>query len=192
MIRFFLNRELSKKFKINLAKWKRWSREFLPPDPLGGMQSGFARQYSVKNAFTVFLGGHLVADLKFPIPEAKQILEDLSEWLTDKGFYVSYDHSAHPEFQLEELVQSYRIFITKKIHAKDEGFGFIYRIHGIISEEAAKYDTFDVQRAYYTETLLDPQPKQKGTPDVKSTKLLNITAILQYVNEKLLAPEKRK
>ena len=68
MIKFFTNRELSDKLGIKLAKWKRWSREFLPPDPLGGMQSGYARQYNPDQAFTVFLGGHLVADLKFSIP----------------------------------------------------------------------------------------------------------------------------
>ena len=76
MIKFFTNRELSERLGIKLAKWKRWSREFLPPDPLGGMQSGYARQYNPDQAFTVFLGGHLVADLKFTIPEANQIIQD--------------------------------------------------------------------------------------------------------------------
>ena len=60
MVKLYTNRELSEKLGINLAKWKRWSREFLPPDPLGGMQSGFARQYYFSDVFTVRLGGHLV------------------------------------------------------------------------------------------------------------------------------------
>ena len=77
MIRFFSNRELSAKLGIKLSRWKRWSREFLPPDPLGGRQSGLARQYTVAEAFTVFLGGHLVADLNFAVPEARRILSDL-------------------------------------------------------------------------------------------------------------------
>jgi hypothetical protein len=71
MIRFYLNRELSAMFGFKLSRWKRWSREFLPPDPLGGLQSGFARQYSLPEAFQVYLGGHLVADLKISIPETK-------------------------------------------------------------------------------------------------------------------------
>ncbi|MBW2491912.1 MAG: hypothetical protein JRE65_12275, partial [Deltaproteobacteria bacterium] len=54
MIKFFTNRELSDSLDIKLTKWKRWSREFLPPDPLGGMQSGYARQYHPDQAFTVF------------------------------------------------------------------------------------------------------------------------------------------
>ena len=88
MIKFYTNRELSEKLGINLAKWKRWSREFLPPDPLGGMQSGYARQFNPDQAFTVFLGGHLVADLKFSIPEANQIIQDLNKWLSEKGFFL--------------------------------------------------------------------------------------------------------
>ena len=81
MIKFYINRELSAKLAIRLSKWKRWSREFLPPDPLGGLQSGYARQYTIDQAFIVFLGGHLVADLHFSIPESRQIVEDLGPWI---------------------------------------------------------------------------------------------------------------
>ncbi|MDJ0782741.1 MAG: hypothetical protein QNJ22_12260 [Desulfosarcinaceae bacterium] len=71
---------------INLAKWKRWSREFLPPDPLGGLRSGYARQYSLKEAFLVALGGFLVGDLKFTVVEARAILTDLQPWLSRWGY----------------------------------------------------------------------------------------------------------
>ena len=81
MIKFYLNRELSERLGIRLSKWKRWSREFLPPDPLGGLQSGYARQYSIDQAFTVYLGGHLVAALYFSIPQAKQIVKELGPWI---------------------------------------------------------------------------------------------------------------
>ena len=81
MIKFYTNQELSRKLNISLARWKRWSREFLPPDPLGGLQSGYARQYNPDEAFAVLLGGYLVGDLKFTIPEARQILHDLHNWL---------------------------------------------------------------------------------------------------------------
>jgi hypothetical protein len=50
MIHYYTNREISQKLEINLARWKRWSRSFLPPDPLGGMQSGYARQYAFKES----------------------------------------------------------------------------------------------------------------------------------------------
>jgi hypothetical protein len=82
MIKFYLNRELSQRLNINLARWKRWSREFLPPDPLGGLQSGYARQYNLEEAFWVYLGGYLVSGLKFSIPETKMILNDLKDWIS--------------------------------------------------------------------------------------------------------------
>lgn len=78
---FYQNRELAKRFNIPLNRWKRWSREFLPPDPLGGLQSGYARQYRLRDAFIVYLGGFLVSRVGFSIPEARKILQDLNGWL---------------------------------------------------------------------------------------------------------------
>ncbi len=85
---YFDSKYLSQRLQINPAKWKRWTREFLPPDPLGGYQSGFARQFSYGDAFRVFLGGHLVGMLKFSIPEARQILSDLESWIKKQGFFA--------------------------------------------------------------------------------------------------------
>ena len=82
MLKFYLNRDLSARLGIPLSRWKRWSREFLPPDPLGGHQSGYARQYSTKDAFLVYLAGFLVSTLGFSIPAARQILHDLTPWLS--------------------------------------------------------------------------------------------------------------
>ena len=84
---YYNSRYLSHKLQINLAKWKRWVREFLPPDPLGGMQSGVTRQFNTKDAFKVYLGGYLVGTLKFTIPDASIIIADLSPWLKTHGFF---------------------------------------------------------------------------------------------------------
>jgi len=81
MLKFYLNRELSERLGIPLNRWKRWSREFLPPDPLGGLQSGYARQYSIRDAFHVYLAGYLVSAIGFSIPEARLVLHDLKTWL---------------------------------------------------------------------------------------------------------------
>ena len=107
---YFDSRKLSDCLGIGLAKWKRWVREFLPPDPLGGLQSGYARQFNYKDAFRVFLGGCLVAELKFSIPEAKIILSDLNTWLKRTGFF----HLQPPNGQ--ETVSDkvyYRLYIFK-------------------------------------------------------------------------------
>ena len=84
---YFNSKYLSESLNINPAKWKRWAREFLPPDPLGGYQSGFARQFSYKDAFRVFLGGYLVSQLRLTIPEARRILMDLDTWMKKQGLY---------------------------------------------------------------------------------------------------------
>ena len=88
---YFNSRYLSDNLQIKPAKWKRWTREFLEPDPLGGYQSGYARQFSSKDAFRVFLGGHLVSEQKFSIPEARQIIRDLGPWLKKNGLYALPD-----------------------------------------------------------------------------------------------------
>lgn len=87
MIKYYNNREISNRLCINLARWKRWSREFLPPDPLGGLQSGYARQYSLRETITVALGGHLVGFLKFSVPQARTILADLNPWMARAGYF---------------------------------------------------------------------------------------------------------
>jgi hypothetical protein len=87
MIKYYNNREISHSLGLNLARWKRWTREFLPPDPLGGLQSGYARQLSMREVFWVALGGHLVGFLKFSIHQAKAILADLEPWLEQNGYF---------------------------------------------------------------------------------------------------------
>jgi hypothetical protein len=89
MLRYFTSRDCSEKLGINLARWKRWSRAFLAPDPLGGQQSGYARQFSIDQVLTVHLGGMLISELKFSLPEALQILGDLKNWLGASGIYLN-------------------------------------------------------------------------------------------------------
>ena len=105
---YYNSRYLSQKLEINLAKWKRWVREFLPPDPLGGMQSGVTRQFNAKDAFKVYLGGYLVANLKLTIPDASTILSDLSPWLKEKGFFQIH---ARPSLNQTGQMPSYQLFI---------------------------------------------------------------------------------
>lgn len=120
---------LAKSLGINLAKWKRWSREFLDPDPLGGFQSGYARQFSKKEAFRVYLGGYLVADLQFTIAQARQILSDLNHWLKKHHFYsLSVKNSKSNSDN-----RSHQIYIY---HLANGKFGYAIR----------RYDDHSVQK----------------------------------------------
>lgn len=178
LIKFFMNRELSSRLGINLAKWKRWSREFLPPDPLGGMQSGYTRQYSPDDAFKVYLGGHLVSELKYAIPEARQILGDLWKWFADKCFYFDIKGTALFSNSVEALIKKY-IIIIRQERSLNQNFEFYYTARGIISNKPVCYKGFEVVEELYTETLIGQQPDRSASQDKNSIKTLNITDILE-------------
>lgn len=128
MIKFYSNRELSERLAIRLSKWKRWSREFLPPDPLGGIQSGYARQYAIDQAFTVFLGGYLVAELHFSIPEAKQIVQEL-------GIWINSHKTAFVGKTTEKPLKDTQVYIFKQISSSSERAAFAYLEKKCLSNE---------------------------------------------------------
>ena len=177
MIKFFTNRELSNRLGIKLSKWKRWSREFLPPDPLGGMQSGYARQYHPDQAFTVFLGGHLVADLKFSIPEANQIIQDLNKWLSEKGFFFDLRGHSMSDRGMDALIKKYIIFIRRE-KGPDKRFQFIYTARGVISNEPVQYKGFEIMKKLYVETSVNQGPEKPSAMDMNVVKTLYISGIL--------------
>ena len=180
MIKFYLNKELSQKLKINLARFKRWSREFLPPDPLGGLQSGYARQYSIDNAFTVYLCGYLVGELKYTIPEAKKILKDLKKWLKDNGFYINTENIGKSGNDAKNLVKEYIIFILRENDLKNSSGSFSYRIRGIISNIPANYNEYRVRVVRYIEEYVRIDKRNKINNNIESEKMLKITMIHHY------------
>ena len=184
MIKYYTNRELSRKLEINLAKWKRWSREFLPPDPLGGMQSGYARQYSPDGAFTVFLGGYLVAYMKFTIPEAKQILKDLHGWLVDNGFYFLDKGDSKTSDIINKAIYRYIIYIYEN-NLSVEHLDFYYKIRGIISDRPVDYKGCQVREKLYVETTIKHPDKKAHGPDTIKVKMLNITGVRNKLSERL-------
>ncbi|MBW2605004.1 MAG: hypothetical protein JRE28_11930 [Deltaproteobacteria bacterium] len=177
MIKFFTNRELADRLGIKLAKWKRWSREFLPPDPLGGMQSGYARQYNPDQAFTVFFGGHLVGDLKFSIPEARQIIKDLNEWISEKGFLFDLRGHFVSDKGMDALIKKYIIFIRRE-KGSDKRFNFKYTVRGIISNEPVQYKGFEMIKKLYVETSVNQGPEKPSEMDMNAVNTLYITGIL--------------
>lgn len=177
MITFYTNKELSQKFNVNLARWKRWSREFLPPDPLGGLQSGYARQYSLDDAFKVVLGGHLVGDLKFSIPETKQILIDLNQWLVDHDYYVYFSKSSESAENQTSRVHRYQIAIICRTTQHTNNFGLSYWIRGILAEDSATFNGNRVRRQHFTESFIGPQESEPVRTDTESYRVLNISGV---------------
>ena len=122
---YYNNRKISQSLPVNIARWKRWSREFLPPDPLGGLQSGYARQYSMREAFLVALGGHLVGFMKYSVHQARIILRDIDPWLKKNGFF-QWNQKMLMEAEGEKIKTKYAIYIQKgEMKGRDqENFGY--------------------------------------------------------------------
>jgi hypothetical protein len=180
MKKFRTNKEISQIFSINLAKWKRWSREFLPPDPLGGLQSGYARQYNLDEAFTVYLGGHLVGDLKFTIPEARQILSDLHQWLVDHDFYFDFSGTASPaKNQSLQPVQSYQIAIISTNIPAGSLPGLRYRSKAIISSDSVEFNGVPMQQEQFIESWVNAADNEAAALHVASYRVLNISVLRQ-------------
>ena len=147
MISFYNSRDLASKLGVNLARWKRWSREFLPPDPLGGLQSGYARQFNLDDAFTVYLGGHLVADLKLSLAHARRIVKDLYPWLCRNGFYLTPLHCIVDND--EGTRTKTRVF---QIYIKGDGTAApAYTIREILSDVRGTTDGKEAGRVLYLE-----------------------------------------
>ena len=177
MIKFFTNKELSKAFAINLAKWKRWSREFLAPDPLGGLQSGYARQYNLNEVFTVFLAGHLVGELKYTIPETRQILNDLHQWLVDHDFYSNFSENCIASHESAPPVQDYQIAIVNRKASDGLITGFSYRIKAILSYELIDLGNEKICQERFLETWIDPPADVPAQHVAESYCVLNMNAL---------------
>ena len=177
MIKFYTNQELSQRLNIKLARWKRWSREFLPPDPLGGLQSGYARQYNPDEAFTVFLGGYLVADLKFTIPEARFILHDLHNWLVEHRFYFDYTGSASSAKENSVGIQYYQIAICRAEDVDTGNAGFFYFPKGVIADELAEAGGNPVGQIRFIGSSLYPGKTPVSINEAAGYRVLNITIL---------------
>jgi hypothetical protein len=177
MIKFYTNQELSRGLNIKLARWKRWSREFLPPDPLGGFQSGFARQYNPDEAFTVFLGGYLVGDLKFSIPEARLILHDLGYWLAEHKFYFGYTDSIPSPTKNIHKIQYYQIAICHSPGDDTSDSGFFYFAKGVIANESTTAKGIPVSTERFVEAAINSGKNATQIKEVTSFRVLNITLL---------------
>jgi hypothetical protein len=177
MIKFYTNQELSQALDINLARWKRWSREFLPPDPLGGLQSGYARQYNVDQAFTVYLGGFLVGELKYTIPQARRILLDLRSWLVTHQFYTDYSRHNPPGRENSPAILYYQIAVGRSAAADNAEPGFFYVIRGVMADEFSDVNGIAVRQERYVESTINLEISANPMPTAAGYCVLNISTL---------------
>jgi hypothetical protein len=174
MLKYYNNKQLSIKLNLNLAKWKRWSREFLPPDPLGGLQSGYARQYHPDQAFTVCLGGYLVSEMKLSIPEVRMILEDLHPWLQENGFLFRVRGSKPAVDRAAAGVAYFLISIQRTTHS-----GFFYTVRGVVSKVETADGQTNLISERYTERHIVPAGGAETQEPPVSARVINISRFLK-------------
>jgi hypothetical protein len=104
------------------TKLKRYVREFLGPDDQATIRSGYARDLDLRQAFIVFLGAHLVSTQAYTVFQARQILDDLSGLLEEKGLF--------PDSKPDYNAQGLKEFILEIFPVK--GGGFYYQAKEII------------------------------------------------------------
>lgn len=177
MLKFFTNRQLAVKFGLPLAKLKRWSREFLPPDPLGGLQSGVARQYSVDQAWILFLGAHLVAELKAGIPEAKRILEDLTPFFKDAGVFANAPVRNHYRLGDSGKLPLFTVTISRMTAARVDSGPLCYTIRAEISRETDRQAERAVHQVRYLEEHIPPS-SSSGTEGA-TAKVLRLSMMVE-------------
>jgi len=185
MIRYYTNREISEKLEVNLARWKRWSRSFLPPDPLGGKQSGYARQYTFKDLFKVYLGGHLLSLLKLSVPDSLRVLTDLSPWLKKTGF-LDLNGANGTVSETGGPLNGYRIyFCPVRAAAAKNGSGFCYLIRKTVSIQSDELATCRQIIETFEETLIHFDATDACVfhqdPDVR---MINLSALFAVLVEK--------
>jgi hypothetical protein len=186
MILYYTNRQLSEKLEINLARWKRWSRSFLPPDPLGGMQSGYARQYAFKDLLKVFIGGHLLSHLKLSVPESRQVLDDLSPWMKKQGFF-DWNGAKGGGADKTERAHPYRIYFCPLPPATTKnGSGFCYLIRHSVSFHAGGSAAGRTATERMEEVLIQSEaPDGHAFLANPNVRIINLTALVGDLVEKL-------
>ena len=186
MIHYYTNREISEKLEINLARWKRWSRSFLPPDPLGGMQSGYARQYAFKDLFKVYLGGYLLSHLKLSVSDSLHVLTDLTPWLKKNGFFDLNGATVSAAGKAGKL-DGYRIFFCPvRTAGVKNGSGLRYLIRKTVRIQFGESATCLQTTETYEETLIHSDNASGSVllddPDVH---MINLSALIAVLVHKL-------
>ncbi len=188
MIKYYTNRELSRKLEINLARWKRWSRSFLPPDPLGGMQSGYARQYLFKDLFKVVVGGHLLSLHKLSVAESKQVLDDLSPWLKKNGFFEWKGFQTGGTVDAAASKGCLIYFSPLRSNGSNMPTGFCYLVRQTVDVQSVDNDRI-VET--FIETRIPPKPSTVHEllhdPDLR---LFNVGALHEWAIGKLRPPRR--
>ena len=180
MIRYFLGRELAERLGLPLARWKRWAREFLPPDPLGGLQSGFARHYSIDEAFSVYLAGSLVSRSGFSIPEARSALAILKDWMAAQGYRIGVPAAGSGSDDGILPVREHLVVFSRRPGSSDSPAGFDCAIRGLLASRQIGRQQGQIQEERILNFGITGEHDPARLDEVLECRLICITRMLRH------------
>jgi len=147
------NTILSERLDIPLTKIRRWTKEFLPPDPKATRRSGYTREFSNNDGFKIFLGGYLVSNLGFSFEDARKLIKFLMPWIEQNGLLPDIPPNAKRKGIDRQVSTGYQIVMSlennpRRWQCLAEGFvrregdgdtDSTGRIYGRIKEETITY-----------------------------------------------------
>jgi len=160
-------RDLAERFNVPLDTAKRWSREFLPPDPTAGRGAGIARMFSADECVILFLAAYLLRNEGYGTVDTQQILEDLTPWLLAKRLLPSRTGPKGLKGQFWEL------FIQKK---KEEAF-FRYDAKHILEKEVLKKGSKTITLEQY---VLEPVTGKRPLNGMEFTRLIRLSMLILH------------
>jgi hypothetical protein len=123
----------------------------------------------------VFLGGYLVGDLKFTIPEARQIMHDLQSWLVNRGFYYNFSGTSPSENRTKFIIQHYQIAIYRTTMGDNRDSAFFYLTKGLIAQESIEFNAAPVRQERFIESSINPAKRESPVNAAASHRVLNIS-----------------
>ena len=121
------NRDLAKAFGIVDTTWKKWSREFLPPDPASGKGRGRTRSYTPEDAFTVYLGGLMVSEKAMTFKESKEAIKIIISFMQNREYFPLVE--SFWQKRKDQNIEKWNVEITRTPEGSN------YTIEHVIDED---------------------------------------------------------
>jgi hypothetical protein len=159
----------AEKLDIPLSKIRRWTKEFLPPDPLATRRSGYTRKFTENDGFIVYVSGFLVSNLDFSFASARDIMKELSSWIYKIGLLPNIPSSAK-RLGVDSKIQDYEV----NFFPLEKNVGWSYYIVGVLkdtlleSKDTMGREYFKGQRDYVAYQI-----SESTTYDYKSSRRID-------------------
>ena len=144
------NRKFAEMTHHNYQKVRRWSREIFGIDPRAGQSQGFAREYTIEQAFLLYLAAHLISDRKVGIQDTKKIIQHVGYWLEEHKFFPleNWEEEAYGSAVIEGQSKSLTGWDITVIFHDNEGICLMAEAHFGSEENVGKFEDFDIKKRY--------------------------------------------